>query len=137
MVTAGVIGFVGNELVASYRIRVGRGIGSAALVADGLHARTDGLTSLAVVAGALGVAWGVPLADPLVGLAIAVAIVFVLRSAARDLFRRLMDSVDPELAAHVERVLAGVPGVEAVEVVRIRWIGHDLRAEAEIVSDCD
>ena len=44
-----VIGFVGNEVVARYRIRVGRRIGSAALVADGLHARTDGFTSLAVL----------------------------------------------------------------------------------------
>jgi len=137
VIAAGVIGFAGNEWVASYRTRVGRRIGSAALVADGHHARTDGLTSLAVVGGAIGVALGAPLADPVVGLLIAVAIVLVLASAGRDVFRRLLDSVDPELVGEVERVLAGVDGVEAVEAVRIRWVGHQLRAEAEIVSDCD
>jgi len=137
VVVAGFVGFVGNELVAVYRIRVGRTIGSAALVADGLHARTDGLTSLAVVIGALGVAAGWQLADPIVGLLITVAILFVLKDAARDIYRRLMDSVEPELVESVRRVLASVPGVLAVETVRIRWIGHELRAEAEIISDAE
>ena len=137
VMVAGVVGFAGNELVALYRIRVGRRIGSAALVADGLHARTDGLTSLAVVVGALGAAAGWELADPLVGLVITVAILFVLKSAARDIYRRLMDSVEPGLVDDVHRVLAAVPGVQAVESVRIRWLGHELRAEAEIVSDAD
>ena len=137
VLVAGIVGFIGNELVAVYRIRVGRKIGSAALVADGLHARTDGFTSLAVVAGALGVLAGWPLADPIVGLLITVVILFVLKGAARDIYRRLMDSVDPELVDDVHRVLASVPGVQAIETVRIRWIGHELRAEAEIVSDAD
>ena len=137
VVAAGVIGFIGNEAVAVYRIRVGRRIGSAALVADGLHARTGGLTSLAVVLGALGVAAGWQLADPVAGLAVSVAILFVLKDAARDIYRRLMDSVDPELVDEVTEVLAGVPGVEAVERVAIRWVGHELRAEAEVVSDCE
>jgi cation diffusion facilitator family transporter len=137
VIVAGVIGFAGNELVAVYRIRVGRTIGSAALVADGLHARTDGLTSLAVVVGAVGAAMGWQLADPIVGLLITVAIVGVLRSAARDIYRRLMDSVDPELVDRVTEVLLGAPGIEEVEAVRIRWVGHALRAEAEVVSDCD
>jgi len=137
VIVAGLIGFAGNELVAVYRIRVGRKIGSAALVADGLHARTDGLTSLAVVVGALGVAVGFPLADPMVGLLITVAILFFLKDAARDIYRRLMDSVDPGLVEDVTRVLNEVPGVETVEGVRIRWVGHELRAEAEIMSDAD
>lgn len=132
---AGVVGFLGNELVATYRIRVGRRIGSAALVADGLHARTDGLTSLAVVAGAGGVAAGWRPADPVVGLIITVAILVVLKGAARDIYRRLMDSVDPELVDEVTDALAEVPGVERVDGVRLRWVGHELRAEAEIVSD--
>lgn len=135
VVAAGLVGFAGNELVAVYRIRVGREIGSAALVADGLHARTDGLTSLAVVAGALGVAVGWQLADPIVGLVITVAIIVVLRAAGRDIYRRLMDSVDPHLVDDVIRVITSVPGVEGVEAVRIRWVGHELRAEVEIVSD--
>src|SRR5215213_3080586 len=79
VLAAGILGFIGNEAVAIYRIRVGRKIGSAALVADGLHARTDGFTSLAVAAGAVGVMAGFPLADPIVGLLITIAILFVLR----------------------------------------------------------
>jgi cation diffusion facilitator family transporter len=132
---AGVIGFLGNEAVALYRIRVGRQIGSAALVADGLHARTDGLTSLAVVVGAAGVAAGFPLADPIVGLVITVAILGVLRTAARDVFARLMDAVDPALVDAAEEALAATPGVSGVRRVRIRWLGHILHAEAELDID--
>ncbi len=132
---AGVIGFLGNEWVARYRIRVGREIGSAALVADGLHARTDGFTSLAVLLGAGGAAVGFPLADPLVGLAITMAICFVLRDAAREIYRRLMDAVDPVLVEQAEQVVAATGGVRRVGAVRLRWIGHDLRAEVDIVVD--
>jgi cation diffusion facilitator family transporter len=132
---AGLTGFAGNELVARYRIRVGRRIGSAALVADGLHARTDGFTSLAVVAGAGGVALGWRQADPIVGLLITVAILLVLRQAAREVYRRLMDAVDPALVDQVERVIAAVPGVLAAGDVRLRWIGHRLRAECEVRVD--
>ncbi|WP_370180945.1 cation diffusion facilitator family transporter [Rhodococcus wratislaviensis] len=132
---AGVIGFAGNEWVALYRIRVGRRIGSAALVADGLHARTDGFTSLAVVLGAGGVAVGLPLADPVVGLVITAAILLMLRTAARDVFRRLMDGVDPELVDAAERALAAEPGVVEVRSVKMRWIGHHLHADAELDVD--
>ncbi|TSD93775.1 cation transporter [Skermania sp. ID1734] len=132
---AGFVGFIGNELVALFRIRVGRQIGSAALVADGLHARTDGFTSLAVVFGAGGVALGYPIADPIVGLLITVAILMVLRTAARDVFRRLMDGVEPELVDTAENVLAAQPGVVGVRSVRMRWIGHRLRADAELDID--
>jgi cation diffusion facilitator family transporter len=132
---AAVVGFAGNELVARYRIRVGRKIGSAALVADGLHARTDGFTSLAVLVGAGGVALGWDWADPVVGLLITVAILAVLRQAAREIYRRLMDAVDPALVDQAERALRAVPGVLDVGQVRLRWIGHQLRAECEIVVD--
>jgi cation diffusion facilitator family transporter len=135
VVVAGSIGFAGNELVAVYRMRVGRRIGSAALVADGRHARTDGITSLAVVGGALGVVAGWQSADAFVGVAIAATILAVLRSAAADIFRRLMDSVDAGLVDEVVRSIAAVPGVQAVDAVRIRWVGHKLRAEIEIASD--
>lgn len=134
---AGVIGFAGNELVAVYRIRVGRRIGSAALVADGLHARTDGLTSLAVVLGAAGVAIGWQVADPIIGLLISVAILGVLRTASRDVFRRLMDGVDPALLATAERALMDTPGVRGVRMVRLRWLGHSLHAEADILIDSE
>ncbi len=132
---AGVIGFIGNELVAQYRIRVGRQIGSGALVADGLHARADGFTSLAVVVGAAGVALGFPAADPIAGLIIAVLILVVLKDAARDVLMRIMDGVDPVIRDESEAALAKVPGVEGVGEVRVRWIGHRLHAEAEITVD--
>jgi cation diffusion facilitator family transporter len=135
VVAAGLIGFAGNELVAVYRIRVGTKIGSAALVADGLHARTDGFTSLAVVAGAIGVMAGFPLADPIVGLLITVAILGVLRGAVRDIYRRLMDAVDPDLVDAAEAAVRDVPGVISVESVRLRWIGHRMRAEITLTVD--
>lgn len=130
-------GFLGNEWVARYRIRTGRRIGSAALVADGLHARTDGFTSLAVLLGAGGAALGWRLADPLVGLFVTVAILMVLRDAAREVCRRLMDSVDPALVDTAEAALRAVDGVRGVGQVRMRWVGHALRAEADIVVDPD
>jgi cation diffusion facilitator family transporter len=132
---AALIGFTGNEVVARYRIRVGRRIGSAALVADGLHARTDGFTSLAVLLGVAGVAVGWDWADPVVGLVITVAIVAVLRQAAREIYRRLMDAVDPALVDQVERTLRATHGVLGVGQVRLRWIGHHLRAECEVIVD--
>jgi cation diffusion facilitator family transporter len=135
VVAAGLIGFAGNELVAVYRIRVGHKIGSAALVADGLHARTDGFTSMAVVIGAIGVMAGFPLADPIVGLLITVAILIVLRGAARDIYRRLMDAVDPDLVDAAEAALREVPGVQGVDSVRLRWIGHRMRAETALTVD--
>ena len=134
---AGVIGFIGNELVAIYRIRVGNEIGSQALIADGLHARTDGLTSIAVVIAAVGVWLGFPLADPIIGLVITVAILWILRDAARSVFRRLMDAVDPELVDDVERVAADVEGVMEVEKVRVRWNGHRLVGSIDLVVDCE
>jgi len=105
---AGLVGFAGNELVAQYRIRVARRLGSAALVADGLHARTDGFTSLAVVLGAAGVAAGWSQADPIVGLLITVAILGILRSAIRQVGARLMDAVDPTLVDQATDAVASV-----------------------------
>jgi cation diffusion facilitator family transporter len=132
---AGLFGFLGNEWVALYRLRVGRRIGSAALVADGLHARTDGFTSLAVLIGAGVAALGFPLADPVVGLLITAAIVAVLGTAVRDVFRRLMDGVDPTFIDTAEAALAARPGVRSVRSVRMRWIGHRLHADAELDID--
>jgi cation diffusion facilitator family transporter len=134
---AGVAGFFGNELVARYRIGVGQRIGSAALVADGYHARTDGLTSLAVVLGAIGVYVGVPRADPIVGLLITLAILLVLKDAAVQMWRRLMDAVDPSLIERATAAAASAEGVQAVSNVRARWIGHTIHAEALIVADAD
>ena len=134
---AAVVGFAGNEIVARYRITVGRRIGSAALVADGLHARADGFTSLAVLLGAIGVGLGWPRADPLIGLLITVAILGVLRSALAQVGARLMDAVDPHLVEQATAALADVDGIRHVDQLRIRWIGHSLRAEADITLDPD
>ena len=134
---AGVVGFVGNEWVAVYRIRSGRRLGSAALEADGYHARIDGFTSLAVVAGAAGVALGFQLADPIVGLGISVVILRIVWQSAREIGVRALDGVEPELLDRIEADAGAVPGVQGVEDVRARWLGHAIRAELAIELDPD
>ena len=129
---AGLVGFAGNEAVAIYRIRIGRKIGSAALVADGVHARMDGFTSLAVVLGVIGVWAGFPLADPIVGLLIAAAIVILLWGTVRSIGRRLMDGIEPELVDRARSALASTPGVGSVPDLQLRWIGHRLQGNASI-----
>lgn len=126
VLAAGLIGFAGNEIVAVYRIRVGKEIGSAALVADGVHARTDGFTSLAVVAGVIGVWLGFPLADPLIGILISITIFVLLWGTVRDIGRRLLDGVDPAL---VDRTEAAIEPVAPGSTVRLRWSGHRLHVE--------
>jgi cation diffusion facilitator family transporter len=132
VVVASLVGFLGNEAVAIFRIRVGREIGSAALVADGNHARGDSWTSLAVLAGALGVWLGYPLADPIVGLLITAAILWLVWQAARMVVIRAVDGVDPELLAELRHAAQHVLGVQAVTEVQARWVGHRLRAELNI-----
>ncbi|KQR53735.1 cobalt transporter [Leifsonia sp. Leaf336] len=132
VVVAGLIGFAGNEAVAIYRIRVGRRIGSAALVTDGVHARIDGFTSLAVVIGAIGVMLGFPLADPIVGLLISAAIIVLLWGTVRSIGRRLLDGIEPELVDRLEHALEETPGVAAVPRVQLRWVGHRLHGSARL-----
>lgn len=135
LAAAGVVGFAGNEVVARYRIVVGRRIGSAALVADGLHARTDGFTSLGVLLAAGGAWLGWAWADPVVGLLITAAIVAVLYGAAKQVFARMLDAVDPELLARADSTLRATPGVAGVGALRMRWVGHVLHAETDLVVD--
>lgn len=132
VVAAGFIGFAGNEAVAIYRIRVGQRIGSAALVADGVHARTDGFTSLAVVAGAVGVMLGFPLADPIVGLLISAAILVLLWGTIKNIGRRLMDGIEPDLVARAEHAIEHVAGIRSIAFLRLRWIGHRLHGDATV-----
>lgn len=132
---AGVVGFIGNEAVAVFRIRVGREINSAALIADGYHARVDGLTSLAVVGGAIGVGLGFPLADPLVGGLITILIFGIVWQSARAVFVRALDGVEPEFTALLRHTGEHVPGVRGIQNVRTRWIGHRMYAEADVVVD--
>jgi cation diffusion facilitator family transporter len=129
---AAVIGFIGNEAVAVFRIKVGREIGSAALVADGYHARVDGLTSLAVLLGALGVWLGLPLADPIVGLLITVAILRIVWESGKSVFTRLLDGVDPPVVDEIVHAISHVSGVGEVSGVRVRWLGHRMHAELNI-----
>jgi len=132
VVAASVVGFIGNEIVAVFRIRVGREIGSAALVADGYHARTDGWTSLAVLLGAVGVWLGYPLADPIVGLLITAAILGIVWQSGKAVFTRLLDGVEPEIIDEIREAAGNVPGVENVAEVRARWVGHRLHAEVNV-----
>ena len=132
---AGVVGFIGNEWVAVYRIRSGKRIGSAALVADGYHARIDGFTSLAVVVGVIGVALGFELADPIVGLMISAAILRIVWQSMRAIGLRALDGVEDGVVDAIRARAASVTGVEAVEDVRARWIGHVIRAEVMIAVE--
>lgn len=134
---AALIGLAGNEGVAYFRIRVGRQIGSAALVADGYHAAVDGLTSLAVLIGAVGVWLGYPLADPIVGLIITVAILKILWDSAKPVFQRLLDGVDPEVLDEIDHTVTHIPEVRGINEVRVRWLGHRMHAELNIAVEPD
>lgn len=137
VIVAALVGFAGNEAVGWFRINVGREIGSAALVADGQHARVDGLTSLAVLIGAIGSLLGIPLADPIVGLVITIAILAIVKDTVITMWHRLMDAVDPQFVDALEREAATVPEVMDVHDVRLRWIGHKLQADLHITVDED
>jgi cation diffusion facilitator family transporter len=132
---AGAAGFLGNEACAIFRIRVGREIDSAALIADGYHARTDGLTSLAVVVGAAGVWLGFPLADPIIGLLITIAIFGIVWQSAKAVFTRLLDGVEPDVVGDIRHAAGHISEVSEVLGVRARWLGHRLTAEVDIAVD--
>ncbi|MEZ4670027.1 MAG: cation diffusion facilitator family transporter [Anaerolineae bacterium] len=132
---AAIIGFIGNELVAVMQIRVGKRIGSDAMIVDGQHARIDGYTSLAVLAAAVGAALGAPILDPLIGIGMAVIIAGISWSATKAIWYRLMDAVDPALVARLEHAVGHVDGVQAVAAVRARWVGHQLHADITVHAD--
>jgi cation diffusion facilitator family transporter len=132
VIVGAVIGFLGNETVAQFRIKVGKEIGSAALIADGRHARVDGLTSLAVLFGAVGVWLGYPLADPIVGLPITAAILRIAWESGKSVFTRLLDGVDPEIIDEIKHAVNHIPAVLDISEVRGRWLGHRLHAEVNI-----
>jgi cation diffusion facilitator family transporter len=132
---ASIIGFAGNEAVAFFRIKVGKEIGSAALIADGYHARVDGLTSLAVLLGAAGVWLGYPWADPVVGLVITAAILKIVWDSGKSVFIRLLDGVDSEVVDDIRHTIGHVEGVHDVTEVRVRWLGHRMHAEVNVAVD--
>ncbi len=132
---AAIIGFIGNEAVAILQIRTGRQIGSAALIADGQHARIDGFTSLAVLVAVIGALVGIPILDPIIGLLITITILVILKSAGASIFRRILDGIEPEILTQVEHAPLHVDGVRSVERVRARWLGHKVHADLHVVVD--
>ena len=132
---AGVVGFIGNEVVAVYRIRAGRRIGSAALIAEGQHARADGLTSIAVILGVVGVWLGFERADAIMGFLIGIAILGILIASMRSVGRRLMDGVEDDVIDRLTDAAAAVPGVVGVDRVRARWSGHRMEGDVAIQVD--
>jgi cation diffusion facilitator family transporter len=132
---AALVGVVGNEAVALYKIRVGREVNSASLVADGLHSRIDGLASVGAFVGLAGVALGFDRADPLAGLAITLVIVWTAVGAIREVLWRLLDRVDPHIVHEIEHVAEAVPGVQGVHDVRVRWAGRSLFAVLAILLE--
>jgi cation diffusion facilitator family transporter len=132
---AAIIGFIGNEAVAVFRIKVGKEIGSAALVADGQHARVDGFTSLSVLIGVVGVLLGFPIVDPIVGIGISIAILFIVKEAAKAIWLRLIDGIEPEILSKIEHAPTHVSGVVAVHDVRARWVGHKVYTDVAIEVD--
>jgi len=132
---AALVGVIGNETLAQYKISVGKRINSVPLVADGQHSRIDGLTSLAAFVGLIGVRLGLPIADPIAGIVITVVIVTVVYSTSRSVIQRLLDAVDPRIVPSINNTAQEVPGVEAVTDVRARWVGHTLHVIMNIEVD--
>src|SRR5215831_2803970 len=134
---ASLLGLVGNEVAAVIRIRTGRAIGSAALIADGHHARIDGLTSLGVLVGVVGVWLGFPQADPIVGLGISAVVFKIVWDSGKSISTRLLDGVDPAVLDEVQHAAQHVTEVREVTEVRVRWVGHRLSAEINIAVDSE
>lgn len=132
---AAIVGFIGNEAVAILQIRTGRQIGSAPLVADGQHARIDGLTSLAVLVAVFGTMLGAPILDSIIGLLITVTIILILWQSSKSIFRHMLDSIEPEMLSKVEHAPTHVPGVQGVTNARARWLGHKVHVDLEVLVD--
>jgi cation diffusion facilitator family transporter len=134
---AALVGVAGNELLAQYKISVGKRINSIPLIADGHHSRIDGLTSLAAFVGLVGVKLGFPKADPIAGIAITIVIVTIVFSTSRSVLQRLLDAVDPHIVPSIITSALAVPGVEDVADVRARWVGHTLHIIMNIEVDAE
>jgi cation diffusion facilitator family transporter len=132
---AAIVGFLGNEIVSIFRIRVGKEISSTSLIADGYHARADGFTSLAVLIGVIGAYLGFPLADPIIGIIITILLFRIVWQSGKSVFTRLLDGVDPEVVDNIRDALTHVPEVQNVTEVRVRWLGHRLETEINLSVD--
>ncbi len=132
---AALIGVVANLGVSEYKVRVGRGIGSESLEADGIHSRIDALVSAGAFAGIGLAGLGLTIADPILGILITVAIVFALAGTVKQLYYRMMDAVDPTIIDELTSSATAVPGVLAVHDVRVRWVGRELVAVMHVDMD--
>jgi divalent metal cation (Fe/Co/Zn/Cd) transporter len=100
--------------------------------------RQDGRLDVPRLAGgAIGVWLGYPLADPIVGLLIAEAILVIVWQSGKMVLTRMLDGVDPEVIDEISYATSQVPGVELVAEVRARWVGHRLRAEVNVAVDSE
>jgi len=125
-----VAGIAGNQLVARYKLRVGRRINSATLLADARHSWLDALSSAGALAGLIAVALGQPWGDPLAGLLVTAFICHVGYEVTKDVMHRLADGIDPEVIITAEAAAGSVPGVIHAHA-RARWTGRTLRVEIE------
>ncbi len=130
------VGIAGNQLVARYKLRVGRRINSATLIADAKHSWLDALSSAGAMLGLIGVLAGARWADPIAGLAVTVFICHVGWEVSTDVTHRLMDGVDPDIITTAETITMQIAGVRHAHA-RGRWTGRTLRLEIEAWLDAD
>lgn len=129
-VAAAAVGVFGNQVVARYKIHIGKRIQSATLVADGKHSLLDSLSSLGALAGLVAVALGQRWGDPVAGIAVTLFIARVGYEVTHEVFHHLMDGLDPSDSAAAQAAALSVAGVESA-LVRGRWMGRSLILEVE------
>jgi cation diffusion facilitator family transporter len=127
---AAAVGIAGNQIVARYKLVVGRRIQSATMVADAKHSWLDALSSAGALIGLIGVAAGWLWADAVAGLIVTGFICHVGWEVSTEIAHRILDGVDPAVIATVEAVAAETPGVLHAHA-RARWTGRTLRVEVE------
>jgi cation diffusion facilitator family transporter len=129
-IAGAVLGIIGNQVVARYKLTVGKRINSATLIADARHSWLDALSSAGALAGLIAVALGQSWGDPVAGLAVTAFICHVGYEVTADVLRRLADGVDPDVITRAEAAAGSVPGVVHAHA-RARWTGRTLRVEIE------
>jgi cation diffusion facilitator family transporter len=135
-IAAAAVGIAGNQIVARYKLLVGKRIRSATLVADAKHSWLDALSSAGALLGLIGVALGWSWADAVAGIVVTGFICHVGWEVTVDIAHRLLDGVDPEIITTAEAVAVTVPGVKHAHA-RARWTGRTLRIEVEGFLDPD
>jgi cation diffusion facilitator family transporter len=130
------LGIAGNQVVARYKLVIGRRINSATLVADARHSWLDALSSAGALVGLIAVALGWRWGDPIAGIAVTMFICHVGYEVTADVVHRLADGVDPAVIASAEEAAGSVDGVVHAHA-RARWTGRTLRVEIEGWVDRD